>query len=271
MSDLDELRWRFVPESSAWGPIQMALEEVAAETIRDGGPALVRVFRWKPSTLSLGYHQSPGTVDWTYCSRRGIDVTRRQTGGGGIYHDHYGDISYSIVVPASAVPSALLDSYHLLCEPLLTFLRGIGLDADFAEREHPALHQPACFLRSIHPAHDILVDGRKVSGNAQYRQRDVVIQHGSINVTNDPSVHLGAFVDHGVDADAFGDRVTAIDKHVDLDRSRLVTRLEEALRSWSGADRATWTATEREAASDLARKKYADESWIHRSTASATE
>lgn len=271
MARLAELSWRFIPERAARGPVQMALEEVAAEAVREGGPALVRVFRWDPSTLSLGYHQDPSTVDWTACERRNIDVTRRQTGGGGIYHDREGDLSYSIVVPAEAVPGELLESYHLLCEPILTFLRDLGLDADFADREHPPVHEPACFLRAIHPAHDILIGGHKVSGNAQYRQRDVVIQHGSINVTVDPTVHLGVFADHDVTPGEFAERVTALDEHGAHERATLVERLERTLREWVDAEVGSWSDAERERARTIAAEKYANTDWIRRTPASASE
>jgi len=53
-------------------------------------------------------------------------VTRRQTGGGGIYHDAYGDVAYSIAVPAADVPGKLLDCYHLLCEPVLDAFDRLG-------------------------------------------------------------------------------------------------------------------------------------------------
>lgn len=268
MARLAELSWRFIPERVARGPVQMALEEAAAETVRDGGPALARVFRWRPSTLSLGYHQAPSTVDWAACERRGVDVTRRQTGGGGIFHDHEGDLSYSIVVPADAVPGDLLESYHLLCEPILTFLRDLGLPADFADRERPPVHQPACFLRAIHPAHDILADGRKICGNAQYRQRDVVIQHGSINLAVDPSEHLGVFAGHDVAPGEFADRVTALDEHVAHGRATLVGRLERTLREWAGADEGAWSDAEHERARTIAAEKYADAEWIRRRPAS---
>ncbi|MFP4590840.1 MAG: biotin/lipoate A/B protein ligase family protein [Halobacteriales archaeon] len=270
MADLADLEWRFIPEAARPGPVQMALEEVAAETAVAGGPALVRVFRWEPSTLSLGYRQDPATVDWAACDRLGVDVTRRQTGGGGIYHDHEADLSYSIVVPAAAVPGDLLESYRRLCRPILAFFDDLGMDADFAASERPPVHQPACFLRAIHPAHDILVGDRKVSGNAQYRRRDAVIQHGSVNASLVPARHLAVFADHGVDEATFRERVTAVDEHVDLDRAAVVDRLAAALRSWADADVDRWRAGELEAARELAERKYANDDWIRRKPASST-
>jgi lipoate-protein ligase A len=107
---LDDREWRLIREESWDGPLNMALDEIAAETAAEGGPRTVRVYQWDPSTLSLGYRQDEDTVAWDYCDREGISVTRRPTGGGGIYHDRYGDISYSIVAPADELPGDLMPS-----------------------------------------------------------------------------------------------------------------------------------------------------------------
>jgi lipoate-protein ligase A len=259
--ELTDLDWRLVPEESRAGPMQMALEEAAAETAAAGGPATVRVFRWEPSTLSLGYGQDPATVDWAFCEREGIDVTRRQTGGGGIYHDHAGDISYSIIAPADALPGDLEAAYGRLCEPVLDGLRRLGIDAGFLEEPAPAVHRPACYLRALDPAHDIGVDGRKISGNAQYRQRDAVIQHGSITHSRAVDSHLGAFA-ADLFPERFRERVTSVRAECGADRAGAVDALETALAEWAGADEGEWTDEELTRAREIAAGKYGTEAWV---------
>ncbi len=260
--ELSEVDLVLVQEETHRGPVQMALEEIAADRIAAGGAGLVRVFRWEPSTLSMGYGQDPETVDWDYCANAGIEVTRRQTGGGGIYHDNCGDISYSIIVPKAAVSGDLLTAYHTLCEPILEFFDVIGIDAAYAEREHPSVYEPACFLRDIHPAHDILVDGRKICGNAQYRQRDAIIQHGSILFDLATTDHLGVFNNPGVDRDRFESRTATITELVDISRAEAVEALTNCLAEWSNATQGTWAETEITAAHDLATAKYASDGWV---------
>ncbi|MUW14968.1 lipoate--protein ligase family protein [Halorubrum sp. CBA1125] len=267
--------WRLIREEAHPGPMQMALDEVAAETAADGGTATVRTYRWDPSCLTLGYRQDPDTVDWAFCEHEGIDVTRRQTGGGGIYHDAVGDIAYSIVVPAEAVPSELLDCYHLLCEPVLDAFERIGIDAGYADEPMPELHGPACYLRGLHPAHDVVAGGkregerRKIAGNAQYRKRDAVIQHGSLTYAVTAARHLGVFVDPPVDPDAFRDRVVGMDELADIDREEAVAAVESALADWVRAAEGTtlvtdagWTDAERKRAAAVAETKYRDEAWV---------
>ncbi|WP_248897801.1 lipoate--protein ligase family protein [Haloplanus halobius] len=256
--------WRLIREERWSGPMNMALDEIAAETAAEGGPRTLRVYRWDPSTLSLGYHQEPATVDWDHCERAGIGVTRRPTGGGGIYHDAYGDISYTITAPADELPGDLMASYHQLCAPILDAFDRMGVPATFAETGRPALYPPACYLRELHSAHDVVVGERKVSGNAQHRRTDAVVQHGSLTYSMRPERHLSVFADPDADAATFRDRVTAIDEHTDWSRSEAVTALERALRAWADAEEGSWTDGELERARTRAAEKYASDEWTRR-------
>ena len=274
--------------------MQMAFDEVAAETAAAGGPATVRTYRWDPSCLTLGYRQDPATVDWAFCEREGIDVTRRQTGGGGIYHDTRGDVAYSIAVPASDVPGELLDCYHLLCEPVLDAFGRLGIDASYVEESVPESYHPACYLRELHPAHDVVAGGsgdenggdpgdenggpdsdhrRKIAGNAQYRKRDAVIQHGSLTFSVEAERHLGTFVDPPVAPAEFRDRVVGMDELVDIDREDAVAAVESALVAWVAGEGGrregvavdrdgSWTDAEIRRAEELVETKYRDREWV---------
>jgi lipoate-protein ligase A len=296
MSALADREWRLVREDRRPGPMQMALDEVAAETAVEGGPRTVRIYSWEPSALSLGYRQDPDTVDWSFCKQERIDVTRRQTGGGGIYHDTHGDISYSIVAPAAELPGDLMDCYELLCGPILDAFDRMGVDAAFADAEQPSIYQPSCYLRSINPAHDVIASGssradkprtdapdrtetdapdgqnpdtvpgrsvdRKISGNAQYRQRDAVIQHGSLSFDILPDRHLGVFADPGVEEETFSDRVTSIRGESGIDRKQAISALETALGQWTNAESGGWTDAELDRARELVDSKYGADAWI---------
>jgi len=256
--------WRVIREDVRRGPMQMALDEVAAETAAAGGPRTVRVYRWRPSTLSLGYGQDPDTVDWDACTERGVSVTRRQTGGGGIYHDVDGDISYSIVAPRSELPGDLLDAYHLLCEPVLDALKRLGVDADYASESVPAVWSPACYLRALHPAHDIVAAGRKLSGNAQYRRRESVVQHGSLTYSVRATANLDVFSGHGATTEEFRERVVGVDELEDVSREEAVRTLEASLADWADAGERSWTDAELDRARRKVEEKYAADGWVRR-------
>jgi lipoate-protein ligase A len=260
-SGLADKDWRLVSEESRPGAMNMALDEIAAETASTGGQRTVRVYQWDPSCLSLGYRQDPETVDWAYCERQGIDVVRRQTGGGGIYHDTFGDIAYAIIAPADELPGDLMDCYGLLCEPIIEAFRRMDVFAEFAADDRPAIHDPACYLRAVHPAHDLLCGGRKISGNAQYRRRDAVIQHGSLNFDLTPRHHLGVFSNPDTSSEEFSGRVTSVTNHADVSREEAVETLETCLAEWADAESDGWADQELDDAELRADRKYDSESW----------
>ncbi len=262
MTALADRNWRLLHDEARAGPVQMALEEVAAETALEDNLRTVRVFSWEPSTLSLGYNQDPATVDWDYCEQAGIEVTRRQTGGGGIYHDRHADISYTIVAPAAEVPGDLMACYELCCTPILEALTRMGIEADFAATRQESIYQPACYLREINPAHDVVAaDGRKISGNAQYRTRDVVIQHGSISYAREPKPHLEVF-EADLEPATFTGRVTSIREQTGIDREEAVSILTETLREWCEATPGEWAPHELENAQTIAANKYDTDAWV---------
>ncbi|MFC7228897.1 lipoate--protein ligase family protein [Salinirubellus salinus] len=277
-----DAEWRVVTEEVLDGATAMAYDEVAAETAANGGPRTVRVYQWLPSTLSLGYRQDADDVDWRFCEREGIDVVRRPTGGGAIYHDTHGDISYSIVAPADELPGDLMETYELLCEPVLAALRAAGVPADFAETEREAIFEPACFLRDVNPAHDVVTpEGKKVAGNAQHRTRDAVVQHGSFSFAPNPERHCSCFADCDVPVEQFEDRVASMEATIErtietreyegedvgpldslaVSRDHAVRTLERSLAAWCDADEQGWTEAERERAREIADEKYRTEAW----------
>lgn len=264
-TEADGIEWRLLPERAESGALNMALDLVAGETAARSGLATVRVYRWTPSTLSIGYAQSADSIDWETCRRAGIDVVRRPTGGGAILHDAEGDISYSIAVPASAVPGETTAAYRHLCDPIFSALEAIDVPARFATEHREPAHRPACYLRAVDPAHDIVVpsDGveRKISGNAQYRRRDAVIQHGSISYAHRPDRHLAVFAEDDLSVETFRHRTTDIRSEADVRRATVVSELESCLAAWAGAEPGAWTSEERERASVLAESVFGTEAW----------
>jgi lipoate-protein ligase A len=271
--------WRFITEQMLDGAASMAADEVAAETVAAGGPATVRVYRWVPSTLSLGYGNNADVVDWGFCDDFGFTVTRRPTGGGAIYHGSAGDVAYSIIAPAEAFPGDVTESYRELLDPVLDAFDRFGVDVAFPDAARAGAWSPACYLRDLDPAHDLVgPDGRKIAGNAQYRTRDAVVQHGSLSFDVEAETHLNCFADPPVSPAEFEAHVCGALEFVehedvvetgagamagyDLQRSRFVADLEDALRAWADAEDGDWTEAERARAAEIADEKYRVDAWV---------
>ena len=271
--------WRLIPEKMLDGASSMAADEVATETVAAGGPATVRVYRWVPSTLSLGYGNDPDIVDWGFCEDVGVTVTRRPTGGGAIYHDSAGDVAYSIIAPVEAFPGDITESYRELLDPIIDAFERFGVDVTFADADRAAVWSPACYLRELDPAHDLVgPDGRKIAGNAQYRTSDAIVQHGSLSFDVASEGHIECFDDSPVGPTEFEDHVCGALEFVeydpvvetsamslagyDLQRSRFVGALEDALGEWADAEEGEWTEAETARAAEIADGKYRADAWV---------
>ena len=177
--------WRFIDTGVNTGEANMHFDEMLAQRVVEGiGGPVVRVFRWKPWAVSLGYNQNAGDLDIARCRRDGIDVVRRPTGGRAILHAE--ELTYSVVMYAER--RSVLQVYNEISRALV---RGLGLfgvnvtlqksQPDLRHRYRQASSIP-CFTSSAR--YEVEQDGRKLIGSAQRRYsdgaRDVVLQHGSI-------------------------------------------------------------------------------------------
>jgi len=163
--------WRLIDMRIEDAPTQMAIDEaIAVNRLKEDNPNTVRLYRWKPSAVSVGYFQSlEKEVNLEACGALGVDVIRRITGGGAVFHDYDGEITYSLVAPEAdpKMPRDILASYQVICGAIIEGLKTLGVDAEFK------------------PVNDIAAGGKKISGNAQTRRHGVVLQHGTVLVDSD--------------------------------------------------------------------------------------
>lgn len=117
------------------------------------------LFCWTVSpTVIYGRHQQCEVeVNLPYCRAHGIDVVQRKSGGGCVYADR-GNLMLSYITPDTHA-EAVFTRFMLR---LATALQALGLPA--VSTEH----------------NDILVDGKKVSGNACYALPNATIVHGTL-------------------------------------------------------------------------------------------
>ena len=176
------MRARFIVTPPERGALNMALDAAIARAGVCEIPTL-RIFSWRPFCISLGHHQQPAVIDLGACEDAGIDVARRPTGGGAIFHAQ--EVTYSFCVPAAHPWYRLLplDLYRRINEALASGLTRLGAAVAFAPgqdaaRSGRASLYAACFASSAR--NEILVHGRKLVGSAQRRFREGTLQHGCI-------------------------------------------------------------------------------------------
>ncbi len=162
------MRWRLLidPGDVFW---QMAVDEALLELRRrDRSPSTLRLYIISPSAVTIGYFQKiREAVDLEYAEERGIPVVRRVTGGGSVYHDENGEVTYAVIAKVGELPADVVESYRAICSGLVEALKELGLEAEFV------------------PINDVVVGGKKISGSAQLRRGDAVLQHGTLLYATD--------------------------------------------------------------------------------------
>ncbi|MEM2109338.1 MAG: biotin/lipoate A/B protein ligase family protein [Candidatus Odinarchaeota archaeon] len=160
------MSWRVIPLAVNKASLNMAIDAAILDEVSAGrSPPTLRLYRWRPSAVSIGYFQSiVEEVNIEACREKGVDIVRRMTGGGAVYHSYNGEITYSVILPEKYenIPKDIIRSYELICGGIVNALGVLGLKAQFK------------------PVNDIIVGGRKISGNAQTRRKGVILQHGTI-------------------------------------------------------------------------------------------
>jgi lipoate-protein ligase A len=187
--------WRFIDSGPNSGALNMAEDEkLFDQTVAEATGPVLRFYTWDPPAVSLGRFQIMETaVRAEACTRLGIDIVRRVTGGRAVLHNQ--ELTYSIVSRSDDLlfPNDVLGTYKVIAAGLLSGLAHLGIRAEMVSRSnrHAALvkkdtKDPSCF--SSPSWYEILVKGKKIIGSAQRRMPGAFLQHGSILIGYDPGL-----------------------------------------------------------------------------------
>jgi len=148
---LDKHRWRLLDLGALDGlTIQTVYEAVAESVSRGDQPSTLILCTPSHPYVCIGVHQLlEREVDLDYCQQQGLPVVRRQAGGGAVYLNG-GQQFYQVVVRGDEpwIPRPVNDFYALLLKPTVYVYSSYGLEAAYR------------------PPNDVVVSGRKASGNA---------------------------------------------------------------------------------------------------------
>lgn len=176
--------WRFINTGFMSGPENMAIDEALLNCFEKNSLPILRFYKWQPASISIGRFQTVNDALLTdKCKIQNLPIVRRITGGGLIYH--YEELTYSIICKQEHLGkiSGLPASYKKICSFLIEFYKTLGLNADYAmncKSGKLGIREQFCFAGN--EQYDIIIDDRKIGGNAQRRVKDIIFQHGSIPV-----------------------------------------------------------------------------------------
>jgi len=251
------MKFRLLETGFNRASLNMAIDESIMIHCSQGSvPPTLRLYGWKPPAVSIGYFQSlKDEVDLEQCRKFGVDLVRRITGGGAVFHDK--EVTYSFVIKEGnpLIPTDILASYEKICAGLVRGLALMGLNASFA------------------PLNDIMVSNKKISGNAQTRRLGCILQHGTILIDTDVEKMFSLLK---VPQDKIKDkliksveeRVTCINRQLQREISfeklclALARGFEEALDI--RLERGNLTKSEIDLAREIEEKKYSRFEWNYK-------
>ena len=135
----------------------LALEEYVLKNL-ETEEDIILLWQNEPAII-IGRNQNTiEEINVEYVKEKNIHVVRRTSGGGAVYHD-LGNLNYTFVTNNL---KDNLNNYRKFTEPVIDALKDLGVPAEFSGRN------------------DIVVDGKKISGNAQSYYKNRMFHHGTI-------------------------------------------------------------------------------------------
>jgi len=163
-------KWRLLKLETQNAFMNMAVDEaILTARIKNIATNTLRLYCWNPSAVSVGKFQDVNSeVYLDNCRKHGVDVVRRITGGGTVYHDAKDEITYSVIAKKQALNAKDITAvYAKVYEGIVEALKILGITADFNTG-----NEKTC--------PNLTVKGKKISGSAQSHKSGVVLQHGTL-------------------------------------------------------------------------------------------
>lgn len=140
-----------------------ALEEYLLKNYQDD---IFILWTNSPAILIGRNQNTESEINSEFVQKEKIQIVRRLSGGGAVYND-YGNLNFTFI---SKKPKGLEDlsaGFALFAQPVILALQNLGLAVIFSGRN------------------DIILDGKKISGNAQYKYKDKILHHGTLLYNSD--------------------------------------------------------------------------------------
>lgn len=193
-------QWYFINSGPCHPAYNMALDEALLDWHSEGEiPPIIRFYEWNPATLSIGYFQQvQKDINLQAVHEQNLGFVRRPTGGRAVLHDQ--ELTYSVIVSESYpnMPATVTEAYRVISEGLLLGFQKLGLEAYFSvpqtEQQLADLKKPKSAVCFDAPSwYELVVEGKKVAGSAQTRQKGVILQHGAILLDLNEELLLSVF------------------------------------------------------------------------------
>ncbi|CAN5150785.1 biotin/lipoate A/B protein ligase family protein [soil metagenome] len=246
------LNWRLIPETPLPPAMNVALDEVLTNRVAAGQcPPTLRFWKWSAPAVIVGRCQSiRNEVDLDAATAKGIQIVRRMTGGGAMFLQPHGAITYSLYIPETSLTGLSIRQSYEVCDSwVIQCLREIGVDAHHV------------------PINDIACGAGKIGGAAQARRSGVVLHHTTLAYDMDPGemvsvLRIGREKLSDKAVASASKRVSPLISQTGLPRDEIVKRLFNHFQNRFGGTLSTLSDVEMNTAAELMTNKYTDNEWL---------
>ena len=244
-------KWRYIPFKYYDPYFKTGLNKALMESARERGEKIIFLSGWENDCVNIGYSQRiEEEIDIEEAENRGLDIVRRQGGGGTTYLTKDGEITWGIIAPEKEFPDDVNRIYRKICGKVAEGLSKIGVEAR---------HEPV---------NDIVTANGKISGATLKKEDGVIYIGGTLIFEAEPEKMFEVLTPGkekiaDKDIENFEDRITSVRKESDAGFDETVEALSKGLLQDRNYFEDELKSEERKRAQGLA-DKYRSDEWLYR-------
>lgn len=178
------MEWKVIETEAASAEENMRLDESLLESLKED--PILHLYDWKAESATYGYFLDPKKfLDVGKAKRRGLDLARRPTGGGIVFH--IWDLAFSVLIPACSpyYSTNTLENYRFINGVVQEAVKELmGKDFSLIPSNAKSLDKSCenfCMARPTQ--YDVVLQGKKVAGAAQRKRKQGFLHQGTIALT----------------------------------------------------------------------------------------
>ncbi len=191
------MAWNILETKAASAEENMQLDAKLLENLEGQERPILHLYEWEKQSATFGYFVKPEELlDLEEAKKRGLDLARRPTGGGVVFH--LWDLAFSVLVPSKSklFSTNTLDNYNLVNRVVKDVVKeflGISEEIGLIPDDAPFQDQTCTHFCMARPTkYDVMLQGKKIAGAAQRKTKDGFLHQGTISLLCPDPELLGA-------------------------------------------------------------------------------
>jgi lipoate-protein ligase A len=192
-----QMAWNILETKATSAEANMQLDARLLENLEGQERPILHLYEWEKQSATFGYFIKPEELlDLAEAEKRGLDLARRPTGGGVVFH--LWDLAFSVLVPAKSklFSTNTLDNYNLINQVVKDVVKefiGVSEEIGLTLDDAPLQDQTCTHFCMARPTkYDVMLQGKKIAGAAQRKTKDGFLHQGTIALLCPDPELLGA-------------------------------------------------------------------------------